>query len=157
MVKRKKKRKSETYRNMSCHTIQQSHSWAYAQTKLLIQKHTRTPVFTAALVYNSRDMDITSGSISRWLGKEDACVCTHSQCNTTLKKRANAACSSTDGLRDDQAEWRSPERERQVPYVESKIRHKSTYLWNTHRYREQTCSYQGRGEGVGEGGFRVQD
>ena len=83
--------------------IQQSHSWAYTQTKLLIHKDTCTPVFIAALFYNSQDMEITWIPINRWMDKEDV-VC--------------------------------------------------VYLWNTHRYREHTCSYQGQGDGVGEGGIR---
>ena len=36
--------------------IQQSHSWAYTD-KTLIQKDTCTPVFTAALLHNSQDME----------------------------------------------------------------------------------------------------
>ena len=38
--------------------IQQSHSWAYIQKKI-IQKDACTPIFTEALFYNSQDMQAT--------------------------------------------------------------------------------------------------
>ena len=65
-----------------------------------------------------------------------------------------------DGLRDYQAKWSKSKRERQIPYdityMESKIWHKGTYLWNRNRHIdiENRCGCQG-GEKVGEDGVGV--
>ena len=66
------------------------------------------------------------------------------------KEWNNAICSNMDATRDYHTN--KSERERQIPYhlhVESEIWQKCTYLgsWNRFTDREQTCDYQGAGEG----------
>ena len=39
--------------------------------KTLIWKDTYTPMFTAALIYNSQDVEATQVAISGWMGKEN--------------------------------------------------------------------------------------
>ena len=53
------------------------------------------------------------------------------------RKRKKAICSNVDGPRDDRTKWSRSERETNTMWyhldVESKIWHKSTYLWNKNR------------------------
>ena len=62
---------------------------------------------------------------------------------TLNKKESNSAiCSYVDGLRDYHNKWSKSDRERQISwynlYVESKIKHKWTYLWNRNRLTNRT-------------------
>ena len=50
--------------------LQQSHSWVYIQTKLLIQKDTRTPVFIQALVTITKKWEQPKGPLTEeWIKK----------------------------------------------------------------------------------------
>ena len=55
---------------------------------------------------------------------------------------------------DDHTKWSKSDRERQMPYVKSKIGHKWTYLWNRLTDREQVCGYPAGG-GWGKDGLGI--
>ena len=83
----------------------------------------------------------------RWMDKEDACIYKHIYNRVLLsyqKEWNNAIGNNMDGPRDYHIKWNKSEREIiwYHLYVESKIQHTSTYLWNENRLtdEEQTCS-----------------
>ena len=78
------------------------------------------------------------------------------------KEWKNAICSNMDATRDYHTKWSKSERERQISYD-------ITYMWylkygtnepiykteTESRHREQTCGYQGAGEGRERDGLGV--
>ena len=88
-------------------------------------------------------------SISRWMGKDDV-PHVHSGRLLSHEKECNGAmCSDTDGPRayhSKSVRHRETKVIRYLSCVESKIRHKWTYLWERNRLtdREQTCGCRGK-------------
>ena len=71
--------------------IQQSHSWAYIPEKATIQKDTHTPMFIAATINSSQDVEANYTFINRRMDKDNMDHGTYKQLNTTkpLKKKKN--------------------------------------------------------------------
>ena len=90
----------------------------------------------SSTIHNSQDMETTQMSINRWMDKEDVVHIYNGILLSHKEEWNNAICSNMDGCRDYHTKWSKSEKE-QIPYdityVESKIRHRWTYLQNRKR------------------------
>ena len=94
--------------------IQQSHCWAFIQTKL-IQTDTWTLMFTATL-FKIAKTETTWVSIGRWMDKKDV-VHMHNGILLSHKQWNNTIHSNTDGLEDYHTEWDKSDGARQVSHI----------------------------------------
>ena len=124
--------------------------------KTIIQKDTWTPMFTAALFTIAQTWKQPKCPLTdEWI-KKMWYTYTMEYYSTIKKEWNNAICSNMDGTTDYHTKWSKSERERQIPYdityVESKIWHKWTYLWNRNRLTDiENRLVVAKGEGVGRG------
>ena len=105
----------------SCRMTQQSHSWAYIQTKL--SERYGCPYVPSSTVYNSQDMEATSTSINRWMDKEDVVYRYNEILLSHRKEWNNAFCRDMESPRDYHTTWSKSVRERQVLCA-------TTYMWS---------------------------
>ena len=84
---------------------QQSHSWAYNQTKLSLKK-THAPLcsFHCSTIHNSQDMEATQVLTNRGMDKEDMVNIHNGILLNHKKEQNNAICSNMDGTRDSHTE-----------------------------------------------------
>ena len=102
------------------------------ETKTLFQKDICTPMFIAALFYNSQDMEATSMSIDRWMDKDAVYIYRMEYYSSIKKKKISPFVT-----------WIDPEgttlceisRRKQIPYD-------FTYMWNLKTTIAQTLNSQ---------------
>ena len=111
----------------------------------------------SSLIHNSQEMETTYMSTDRWIAKEDVVHIYNGKLLSHKNNWNNYICSNMDRSKDHHTKWNKSERERQMPYdityLESKIQHNWTYLWNRNReienrHRQHRLS---RGRVLGKG------
>ena len=68
-------------------------------------------MFTAALIYNSQDMEVNQMSIDRWRDKEDVVHVYNGILLSHKKEGNNATRGNMDGPRDYYTKWKNSERQ----------------------------------------------
>ena len=111
---------------------QQSHSLAYIQEKIIIQKDKCTCIFILALFTIAKTWkQFKCPSTDEWNKKMQYMYLV--EYYSAIKKQSNAICSNMEATRASHTKWCKSEREGQIPYhlyMVSKMWHKWTYLQN---------------------------